>query len=75
MVRWTAVGDAFVAVWFWRAGGQATAARPKFEAFDVATSSRCRRRRRGGYFKMDGTHRWVATNFTLKTADCGWRTT
>ena len=46
---------------------QAPAARPKFEAFDVATVKPVDVNAKAGrLFKMDGTHRWVATNFTLE---------
>ena len=46
--------------------GQAPVARPKFDAFDVATIKRTPEGEKGRYFKMEGTHRWIATNFTLK---------
>jgi uncharacterized protein (TIGR03435 family) len=43
------------------------AARPKFEAFEVATVKPVDVGERAGrIFKMDGPHRWTATNFTLK---------
>jgi uncharacterized protein (TIGR03435 family) len=45
---------------------QDAAPRPKFEAFDVATIKRTPEGTLGRFFKMDGTHRWIATNFTLK---------
>jgi len=43
-----------------------SATTPKFEAFDVATVKPSDPDLRAGrFFKMDGPHRWVATNFTL----------
>ena len=49
------------------AHGQSSAARPKFEAFDVATVRPVDVGPKAGrMFKMDGPHRWTATNFTLK---------
>jgi uncharacterized protein (TIGR03435 family) len=46
---------------------QAPAARPKFDAFEVATVKPVDTDARAGrMFRMDGTHRWVATNYTLK---------
>jgi uncharacterized protein (TIGR03435 family) len=43
------------------------AARPKFDAFEVATVKPVDADAKAGrMFRMDGTHRWVATNFTLK---------
>ena len=46
---------------------QGPAARPKFEAFEVATVRPVDADARAGrMFKMDGPHRWTATNFTLK---------
>jgi uncharacterized protein (TIGR03435 family) len=45
----------------------APAARPKFDAFDVATVKPVDPdETRGRLFKMDGPHRWVATDYTLK---------
>jgi uncharacterized protein (TIGR03435 family) len=42
------------------------AARPKFEAFEVATVKPIGDHPQAGrFFKMDGPHRWTATNFTL----------
>ena len=42
-------------------------ARPKFAAFEVATVKPVDADAKAGrMFKMDGTHRWVATNFTLQ---------
>jgi len=42
-------------------------ARPKFDAFEVATIKLVDLGSRDGrFFKMDGPHRWIATNFTLK---------
>src|ERR1035441_6010669 len=51
------------------AGGlaQAPAARPKFDAFEVATVKPVDADAKAGrMFKMEGTHRWTATNFTLQ---------
>ena len=43
------------------------AARPKFDAFEVATVKPVEADAKAGrMFRMDGTHRWVATNFTLQ---------
>jgi len=43
------------------------AARPKFDAFEVATVKPVDPDAHAGrLFKMDGLHRWVATNYTLK---------
>lgn len=45
----------------------AQSARPKFEAFDVATVRPVDSGpKTGRMFKMEGPHRWVARNFTLK---------
>ena len=42
-------------------------ARPKFDAFEVATVKPVDVDAKAGrMFRMDGTHRWVATNFTLQ---------
>jgi uncharacterized protein (TIGR03435 family) len=42
-------------------------ARPKFDAFEVATVKPVDADAKSGrMFRMDGTHRWVATNFTLQ---------
>lgn len=47
--------------------GQTPAARPKFDAFDVATVKPVDEGAKAGrLFKMSGTHRWIATNYTLK---------
>ena len=44
-----------------------TSARPKFDAFEVATVKPVDVDQRAGrLFKMDGPHRWTATNYTLK---------
>lgn len=52
--------SAFVSAW----GAQD---RPKFEAFEVATVKPVDVDAKAGrYFKMNGPHRWVATNFTLE---------
>jgi uncharacterized protein (TIGR03435 family) len=46
---------------------QTPAARPKFDAFDVATVKPVEADAKAGrLFKMVGLHRWVATNYTLK---------
>ena len=46
---------------------QSPMARPKFDAFEVATVKPVDADAKAGrMFRMDGTHRWVATNFTLK---------
>ena len=40
---------------------------PKFDAFEVATVKPVDVDLKAGrWFRMDGTHRWVATNFTLE---------
>src|ERR1700744_2792553 len=40
---------------------------PKFDVFEVATVKPVEADARSGrFFKMDGPHRWIATNFTLK---------
>ena len=47
---------------------QAPSARPKFDAFEVATVKPVDIDAKAGrFFKMEGTHRWVATNYTLKS--------
>jgi uncharacterized protein (TIGR03435 family) len=47
--------------------GAQTAARPTFDAFEVATVKPVDPGERAGrMFRMDGDHRWVATNFTLQ---------
>jgi uncharacterized protein (TIGR03435 family) len=47
--------------------GGAQEARPKFDAFEVATVRPVDVDVKAGrMFRMDGTHRWVATNFTLQ---------
>ncbi len=46
---------------------QSGAARPRFDAFEVAMVKVVEGDAKAGRtFHMDGTHRWVATNFTLK---------
>lgn len=43
-------------------------ARLKFDAFEVATVKPLEAGAKAGrFFKMNGTHRWVATNYTLKS--------
>jgi uncharacterized protein (TIGR03435 family) len=53
----------------WMSGlavAQAPVERAKFEAFEVATVKPVEPGQQAGrFFKMDGPHRWVATNFTL----------
>ena len=45
----------------------ATVARPKFDTFEVASIKPVDANAKAGrYFKMDGPHRWTATNFTLE---------
>jgi uncharacterized protein (TIGR03435 family) len=47
-------------------GSQSTG--PKFDAFEVATVKPVEADAKAGrFFKMDGTHRWIATNYTLKS--------
>jgi uncharacterized protein (TIGR03435 family) len=46
--------------------GVAQETRPKFDAFEVATVKPSDADAKGRMFRMDGTHRWVATNFTLQ---------
>jgi len=46
--------------------GEAATQTPRFDAFDVATVKRTPEREQSRIFKMEGTHRWIATNFTLK---------
>jgi uncharacterized protein (TIGR03435 family) len=66
MGRWIAAAAMFLSVCGLQAMGQ-SAARPKFETFDVATVKPVDVNAQSGrWFKMDGTHRWVATNFTLE---------
>ncbi len=44
----------------------AAAQRPEFDAFEVATVKPVDSDQHAGrFFKMDGTHRWIATNYTL----------
>jgi uncharacterized protein (TIGR03435 family) len=46
---------------------QSPAPRPAFNAFEVATVKPVDAGAKAGrFFKMDGPHRWTATNFTLK---------
>lgn len=47
---------------------QAPSARPRFDVFEVATIKPVESDQRSGrFFRMDGPHRWIATNFTLKS--------
>jgi len=56
-----------ILLWSCVACAQVPAARPKFDAFEVATVRPVDPDAHAGrMFKMDGTHRWGATNFTLK---------
>ena len=65
MGRWVAV--AVLAVAGCGILAQAPVARPAFDAFEVATVKPVEADAKAGrIFKMDGTHRWVATNYTLK---------
>lgn len=46
---------------------QPSISRPRFDAFEVATVKPMDSGAKAGrMFRMDGTHRWVATNFTLQ---------
>jgi len=46
---------------------QAPAGRPAFDAFEVATVKPVQADLKAGrFFRMDGTHRWVARNYTMK---------
>jgi len=64
MKRWMAM-VLMSAAWL---GGLAQSAlqQPKFDAFEVATVKQTPEGERSRIFKMEGTHRWVAINFTLK---------
>jgi uncharacterized protein (TIGR03435 family) len=65
MRRWTAVAVVFLSVFC--VAAQAPTARPKFDAFEVATVKPVEADAKSGrMFRMEGTHRWVATNFTLE---------
>jgi uncharacterized protein (TIGR03435 family) len=44
----------------------AAVARPKFDVFDVATIKSADAGAKSRFFKMDGPHRWSATNYTLE---------
>lgn len=45
----------------------AVSTRPTFDAFEVASIKPVDADAKAGrYFKMDGPHRWTATNFTLE---------
>ena len=65
MGRWVAVAAAAIF-----SGGilaQVPAARPAFDAFEVATVKPVDAGAKAGrLFRMDGEHRWVATNYTLE---------
>jgi uncharacterized protein (TIGR03435 family) len=51
----------------WMLSAVAQTPRTKFDAFEVATVKPVDADAKAGRtFKMDGTHRWVATNFTLE---------
>jgi uncharacterized protein (TIGR03435 family) len=46
---------------------QSPSPRPAFDQFDVATVKPVEANAKSGrFFKMAGTHRWIATNYTLK---------
>jgi uncharacterized protein (TIGR03435 family) len=65
MKRWMAIG-LMSATWLCGAA-QSVPARPKFDVFEVATVKPVEADASSGrIFKMDGPHRWIATNFTLK---------
>jgi uncharacterized protein (TIGR03435 family) len=64
MLRW--IGIAVLVASSYELGAQSAVERPKFDAFDVATVKMVDPGTHAGRtFKMDGTKRWVATNFTL----------
>ena len=68
MVRWIAVVMMAAAC---MAGAQtassgASGRRPKFDAFEVATIKPSKGDEQGRFLAMQGTHRFVAQNFTLK---------
>ncbi len=64
MGRWVAVATLAVSVSVMLA--QAPTARPAFDAFEVATVKPVEADLKAGrMFRMDGEHRWVATNYTL----------
>ena len=66
MLRRTMI--AVVLLWSYAASAQAPTPRPKFDAFEVATVKQVGPGLHAGrMFKMDGSHRWGATNFTLKS--------
>jgi len=70
MGRWVAVAAAAIF-----SGGilaQVPAARPAFDAFEVATVKPVDAGAKAGrLFRMDGEHRWVATNYTLNNLIAG----
>jgi uncharacterized protein (TIGR03435 family) len=54
-------------LWNYAAFARAPSARPKFDAFEVATVKPVDVDAKAGRtFRMDGMHRWVARNFTLE---------
>jgi len=64
MIRRIAIAALVISSWGMSA--QTPAARPKFDAFDVATVKPVDPDAHAGrLFKMEGLHRWVATNYTL----------
>jgi uncharacterized protein (TIGR03435 family) len=68
MVRWTALA---VTAFACAAGAQTasvggSAQRPRFEAFEVATIKSSNADEKSRFIVMQGTHRFVAENFTLK---------
>jgi uncharacterized protein (TIGR03435 family) len=65
MRRWVVVGLGLVSVCAVAQVPQTV--RPKFDAFEVATVRPVDADAKSGrMFRMDGAHRWVATNFTLQ---------
>ena len=64
MRRFAAVAVVGCSLWV---NAQGQEVRPKFDAFEVATVKPVGADAKAGrYFKMDGPHRWVATNYPLK---------
>jgi uncharacterized protein (TIGR03435 family) len=53
------------------AGSNANAQRPKFEAFEVATIKQSKPDEKSRFMLMQGMHRFVAQNFTLKLLIAG----
>ncbi len=66
MARWVAAAMLVLSGVCGLAQGQQSA-RPKFDAFEVATVKPVDVDAKAGrMFRMEGTHRWTATNFTLQ---------